>query len=109
MPYDAELAERVRTALGRRLDCVEKKMFGGVVFFVGGNLCVGIWRDALIARVGPDGYTAALEAPHVREFDVTGRPMKGWVLVDPEGVESATDLRKWLDRATQFAASLPEK
>ena len=109
MPYDAELAERVRTALWRRLDCVEKKMFGGVGFLLGGNLCVAVWHDALVARVGPEAYAASLEEPHVREFDVTGRPMKGWVLVDPEGVESATGLKRWLDRATKFAASLPEK
>lgn len=109
MAYDAELAERVRGALRRRLDVVEKRMFGGVGFLIGGNMCVGIWRDALVARVGPEAYAAALDEPHVREFDVTGRAMKGWVLVDPEGVETAAGLKRWLDRAVQFAASLPEK
>ena len=109
MPYDAELAERVRSLLRRRLDVVEKRMFGGIVFMLGGNICVGIWHEALIARVGPEAYAAALGEPHVREFDVTGRPMNGWVLIDPEGVETSAGLRSWIERAVRFVVTLPEK
>ena len=71
----------------------EKKMFGGLGFLLYGNILVGVWKDALIVRVGPDHYGDALVEPHVREFDITGKPMKGWVLVESEGVEDDDRLR----------------
>ena len=69
------------TALARKRNIEEKKMFGGVGFLLHGNMLVGVWKDSLIVRLGPDSYDDALLEPHVREFDITGRPMKGWVLV----------------------------
>jgi len=84
-------------------------MFGGVGFLLHGNLLVGIWKDSLIARIDPAAYEAALAQDHVRPFDITGRPMKGWVLVDPDGIESDEQLVAWIDRATVFVKGLPKK
>src|SRR5438477_13084612 len=87
MAFDESRAARIRDALRRNKDVEEKKMFGGVGFLLHGNMLVGVWKDSLIVRLGPDNYDDALLEPHVREFDITGRAMKGWVLVGPEGVE----------------------
>ena len=73
-------------------------MFGGVGFLLNGNLLVGVWKDSLCVRLGPDQAEEALLEPHVKEFDITGRPMKGWVLVEPEGVEDDDQLKR-LDSA----------
>lgn len=109
MAYDEDLAERIRAEMRDRHDILEKKMFGGLAFLLTGQMCVGVWRDFLVARVGPGAYAEALEMPHVREFDITGRPMRGWVLVEPEGVEAASELKAWLDRSVRFVESLPPK
>ena len=74
-----------------------------------GNLCVGIWQDALIARVGPDQYSQALDEPFAKKFDITGRAMTGWVMVLAEGIAEDDDLHGWIDRALRFAESLPPK
>ncbi len=109
MPYSKSLAARVRQALGRRRDVAEKKMFGGVGFLLAGNMLVGIWQDSLIARLGPEAGEQALGQPHVRPFDVTGRPMKGWVMVEPDGVDSDGQLAEWVERALEFVVTLPPK
>src|SRR5215470_1279885 len=109
MAFSETLAERIRQALARRKGVEEKKMFGGVGFLLGGNMLVGVWKDSLIARLGPDEGEAALREPHVKEFDITGRAMKGWVLVDPEGVEGDEELKEWIERATKFVRTLPGK
>jgi hypothetical protein len=108
MPYSESLADRIRQALSRRRGISEKKMFGGVGFLLGGNLLVGVWHSSLIARIGPAEYEPALNEPHVREFDITGRPMRGWVLVEPDGIDD-DDLKSWIDRSLAFVATLPEK
>jgi hypothetical protein len=84
-------------------------MFGGVGFLLRGNMCLGVWHDSLIARIGPAAYEAALAAPHVRPFDITGRPMKGWVLVEAEGIEQDSDLCRWAERAIEFVRQVPAK
>lgn len=109
MAFDEALAARIREALARRRGVEEKKMFGGVGFLLNGNMLVGVWKDSLIVRLGPDNYEDALLEPHVREFDITGKPMKGWVLVEPEGVEDDEQLKEWIERATKFVKSLPAK
>ncbi|MDZ4783327.1 MAG: TfoX/Sxy family protein [Bryobacteraceae bacterium] len=109
MSYDEELAERLRAVFRERHDLVEKKLFGGLGFLLAGNLCVAVWKDCLMTRVGPDAYAAALEEPHVREFDITGRPMRGWVMVEPEGLETAEQLREWVSRSLRFVEGLPGK
>jgi hypothetical protein len=76
MAFSEALAERIRQGLARRKNVEDKKMFGGVGFLLHGNLLVGVWKDSLIVRLGPDEGEAALREPHVREFDITGRPMK---------------------------------
>jgi TfoX/Sxy family transcriptional regulator of competence genes len=109
MAFSEALAERIRQALARRKNVEEKKMFGGVGFLLNGNMLVGVWKDSLIARLGPDEGDEALWEPHVKEFDITGRPMKGWVLVEPEGVEDDDQLKGWIQRARKFVGKLPKK
>lgn len=109
MPYDEELADRIRKVLEKRSGVVEKKMFGGLSFLVNGNLACGIVGDALVVRVGPAGYAAALAEPMCRECDFTGRPMKGTVMVDPPGRSSPGDLRAWVERGYRYASGLPAK
>ena len=109
MSYDEKLAARVRTALARRRGVTEKKMFGGVGFLLSGNMLVGIWRDSLIARVGMETAEESINDEFVGPFDVTGRPMKGWLMVEPEGVDTDQQLRRWLDLALEFVRTLPAK
>jgi TfoX/Sxy family transcriptional regulator of competence genes len=109
MAFDEFLAARIRDALARKKSVEEKKMFGGVGFLLNGNMLVGVWKDSLIVRLGPDNYDDALLEPHVREFDITGKPMKGWVLVEPEGVEEDGPLKDWIERALKFVKALPAK
>jgi len=109
MAFSEELAERIRQRLARRKSVEEKKMFGGVGFLLSGNLLVGVWKDSLIVRLGPDEGEEALNEPHVKEFDITGRAMKGWVLVAPEGVEADDELSGWVQRAVKFVKTLPAK
>jgi TfoX/Sxy family transcriptional regulator of competence genes len=109
MAFNEALAERIRQQLARRKHVEQKKMFGGVGFLLNGNLLVGVWKDSLVVRLGPDEGDEALKEPHVKEFDITGRPMKGWVLVELEGVESEDQLRNWIRRAAAFVGTLPAK
>jgi TfoX/Sxy family transcriptional regulator of competence genes len=108
MAFNEELAERTRRILARRKNVEEKKMFGGLGFLLNGNMLVGVWKDSLIVRLDPEGYDDALMEPHVSEFNITGRAMKGWVLVAPEGVEDSK-LKGWLQRAVKFVGKLPAK
>jgi TfoX/Sxy family transcriptional regulator of competence genes len=109
MAYDEAVAKRVRDALGKTQDVVEKRMFGGIAFMLRGNMCCGVIGDRLMLRVGPKGYETALSRPHARSMDFTGRPMKGLVYVEPAGFASAGDLKAWIARAMEFALSLPAK
>ena len=109
MAFDEALAAHIRQRLARRKNIVEKKMFGGVGFLLHGNMLVGVWKDSLIARLGPDEGDLALLEPHVKEFDITGRAMKGWVLVGPEGVQNDEQLTDWIERPTRFVRALPAK
>lgn len=84
-------------------------MFGGIGFLLHGNMLVGVWKTSLIARLGPQGAAAALREEHVREFDITGRPMQGWVMIDPDGLESDAELAMWLQRSHDFVKTLPKK
>ena len=108
MAYSHALADRVR-GVRRTRQVTEKKMFGGLAFLLQGNMLVGVWQGSLIVRLGPAQAAPALKQPHVREFDVTGRPMKGWVMVGPDGLESDRDLSDWIERATEFVVTLPAK
>src|SRR6516164_2706809 len=109
MAFSEELAERIRQGLARRKAIEEKKMFGGIGFLLNGNLPVGVWKDSLIVRLGPEAGEEALKEAHVSEFDITGRAMKGWVLVEPEGVKDDDQLKGWIERALKFVKTLPAK
>jgi TfoX/Sxy family transcriptional regulator of competence genes len=110
MAFSAALAERVRQRFVRTQGIVEKKMFGGVAFLLHGNMCVGVWQNSLIARLGPEQGTAALSEPHVGEFfAVKGRAMKGWVMIAPEGLDGEDQLQEWIERSVEFVDTLPKK
>jgi TfoX/Sxy family transcriptional regulator of competence genes len=109
MAFSEALAGRIRQQLARRKNVEEKKIFGGVGFLLNGNMLVGVWKDSLIARLGPEQSDEALKESHVKEFDVTGRAMKGWVLVAPAGVRGDDQLSGWIQRAVTFVGWLPAK
>jgi hypothetical protein len=107
--YDAELADRVRDVLALRDRVSEREMFGGIGFMIAGNMACGVAGEDLIVRLDREGSERALAEPNVREFDMTGRPMRGWLLVSPEGVHTDEELASWVDAGADFAASLPPK
>jgi TfoX/Sxy family transcriptional regulator of competence genes len=110
MAFSEALAERIRQQLARRKNVEEKKMFGGVGFLLNGNLLVGVRKDSLLVRLGPEQGDEALKEAHVSEFKIGGRgTMKGWVVVSLEGVEGEDQLKGWIQRAIKFVGSLPPK
>jgi TfoX/Sxy family transcriptional regulator of competence genes len=109
MPFDASLADRIRPLLARKRGFAEKRMFGGVGFLLDGNMCIGVWKDFLILRLGTDHADAALRQPGVREFDITGKPMRGWVMIDSRFLDADEDLREWAAQAVRFVQTLPGK
>ncbi|HEX2084053.1 MAG TPA: TfoX/Sxy family protein [Solirubrobacteraceae bacterium] len=109
MAYDEALADRVRDVIGVRSALTEKKMFGGVAWMIGGNMACGVIGDELIVRLDREEADAALGEPHVRAFDFTGRPMRGFVVVGPEAIAEPGDLTRWVDCGADYAASLPAK
>jgi TfoX/Sxy family transcriptional regulator of competence genes len=109
MAYDEGVAERLREVFAGQANIVEKKMFGGIAFMHAGNMCCGIVNDVLMARVGPDAYEEALTRPGAREMDFTGRSMKGFVYVDPDGFAEDDQLREWVSLCQAFTATLPAK
>jgi TfoX/Sxy family transcriptional regulator of competence genes len=109
MPYDERLDARIRASTGDWEDVASRKMFGGVCHLLHGNMVAGVWKEFLILRLGEDAADFARELPHVRPFDITGRPMKGWVMIEPAGVRSSAQLKKWLNQAHAFVETLPPK
>ena len=109
MAYDEGLAERLRDEFAERYDVIEKKMFGGLAFMVSGQMCCGIIKDTLMARVGPDQYLKSLAKKHVSEMDFTGKAMKGLVYIAPEGIESDKELKYWVELSLAFIKTLPPK
>lgn len=109
MAFDEALAGRIRQRLARRKNVEERRMFGGIGFLLSGNLLVGVWKGSLVVRLGQKEGEEALKLPHVKEFDITGRPMRNWVLAGPEGVETDDQLQGWIQRAVQFVGKLPVK
>ncbi len=109
MAYDEGLAQRVREGLSDRPDSTEKKMFGGLCFLLGGNMCCGIVGEELMLRVGATAYEATLARPHAREMDFTGRALKGMVYVGVDGLADDDELAQWLAPAISFAGGLPPK
>ena len=107
---DKMLMESIRFILSQRKSFFsERKMFGSVCFMLNGNICVGTWKGSLLVRVGKKKYDETLAEPHTKPADMSGRIMKGWVLVEPEGIEYEDDLKAWINRAVKFSSSLPSK
>ena len=102
MAYDEKLANKVREFLLNKKNVKEKKMMGGLTFMVNDKMCVGILNDDLMARIDPAIYEKAIERKGCREMDFTGRPMKGFVFVGPEGTKSKKDLEYWITLALDF-------
>ncbi|MFF4257909.1 TfoX/Sxy family protein [Streptomyces sp. NPDC001663] len=109
MAYDEGLAERIRERLAADPAITEKRMFGGIAFLLHGNMAVGVTGDDLMVRVGPEATDAALTRPGARIFDMTGRPMRGWVVVDGAAVAEDETLGAWIAEGRAFAAGLPPK
>lgn len=109
MPYNEEIDARIQEMTSRWKNTNKKKMFGGVCHLLNGNMFCGVYKDFLILRLGEEKAGKALALKNVRPFDITGRPMKGWVMVEQAGFQSDDDLRKWLNQAKQFAGTLPAK
>lgn len=108
MAYNLKLAERIRSQLDT-IPFVEKKMFGGVGFLVNENMACGVNKDNLIVRIDPEKQTALLKNPHAKPFDLTGKPMKGWLVVKADGVKTDKQLNAWVKEGLEFASSLPPK
>ena len=106
MAYNDALADRIRRAVRPRPDVIEKKMFGGLAFLLGGKMFCGIVKDDLMVRVGPERYEAALAEPHVRPMDFTGRPMEGYVYVAASGAKTEKAIHKWVEQGAAFVATL---
>ena len=110
MPYDERLAERVRAILAGEPDVTERKMFGGLAFMLRGNMAVGLMSEGLMVRVDPSEHAKLLEQPGVDEFAMTGRPMRGWVVVNhEEQYRTRRQLERWVRRGRDYALSLPAK
>ena len=110
MPHDTQAADGIRFVLSDRQGVVERKMMGGLVFMVGGHMCVvASGRGGLLVRVGPDVQARVLKEPHVKPMTMAGRSMAGFVRVMPDGYRTAASLRKWVKRGVKFVESLPRK
>ncbi|MEQ1879472.1 MAG: TfoX/Sxy family protein [Burkholderiales bacterium] len=108
MAFDTFLAQRIRQQIAGRQDIAEKKMFGGVAFLLNGNMCCGVYENEMIVRLDADRTELALAQPNTRIFDITGRQMKGWILVRAGAVGDEV-LSKWVGVAVDYAARLPAK
>ena len=109
MAYDEVLAQRIRTALHDRDGLTERKMFGGLCLMLHGNMFAGVIDDELMLRVGPERSDELLGRPGARPMDFTGRPMKGYLYVEPAAFAGETGLRDWLAYALTFVETLPPK
>ena len=110
MPYDTQAADSIRVLLADQPGVVERKMMGGIVFMVNGNMCVtASGRGGILVRVGPEAQARALKEPHVKAVTMAGRSMTGFVRVMPEGYRTAAALRKWVKRGVDHVSTLPAK
>jgi TfoX/Sxy family transcriptional regulator of competence genes len=109
MPYNQELDERIKELASRWKNTTHRKMFGGVCHLLNGNMFCGVHKDSLILRLGEKTSREAMALDHVREFDITGKPMRGWVMVAKKGYKSDKDLKDWLEKSKKFANTLPAK
>ena len=109
MPYNPEIDDRIQRAMAGWRYTEAKKMFGGVCHLYKGHMVCGVYKDFLILRLGEEQAAKTLQSDNVQPFDITGRPMKGWVMVSGNGFKTDADLNSWLMRAAEFVRSLPPK
>jgi TfoX/Sxy family transcriptional regulator of competence genes len=109
MPYSKEIEEKIEKVINRWRQIEKKKMFGGICYLLKGNMCFGIYKDYLIVRTGLEVAEKKLKEQNVKPFDITGRPMKGWVMVGEKGWKKQGDLENWLDLGREYALTLPKK
>lgn len=109
MAYDVELAERVRALIGARERVTERKMFGGIAWMLQGNMACGVLGDEIIVRLSPAESDRELARPDTRPFDMTGRPMRGFVVVGGQSIAEDAGLGGWIDAGAEYASSLPPK
>jgi len=109
MPYSKEIEEKIEEVVGRWKQIEKKKMFGGICYLLKGNMCFGIYKEYLIVRTGLEVAEKKLKERNVKPFDITGRPMKGWVMVGEKGWKGQGDLENWLDLGREYALTLPKK
>ena len=109
MAYSDTLAERVRHLLSADRPVSERQMFGGLALMVRGHMCCGIQGERLMARVGPELYDEALKWPHARPMDFTGKPIRGFLYVQPPGLKTAAQLRRWISASVAYVRSVPPK
>lgn len=109
MAYDEGLAHRIRELIPEKISYEEKKMFGGLAFMINGHMSVGVANYKLMVRTGPDLYEEALSKPNTAEMDFTGKSIRGFVYVLPDGFEKDKDLENWIQFSLNFINSLPPK
>ena len=109
MPFDPGLAERLEEIIDGRTGFEQKKMFGGIGWMLNGNMCVGIYKEWLITRIGEAAGLKMFRGKHVKPMDITGKPMRGWAMVAPEGVVQDADLIRHVECAIAFVSTLPKK
>jgi len=109
MAFNEGLAQDIRARIGDRTGLKEQQMFGGIAFMVNGNMAVGVSGDELMVRVGKDAHDEVVALPGARIFDLSARPMRGWIAVAPEGYATDDALDGWIDRGVAYAESLPPK
>ncbi len=109
MPYDKGLAERMESLIDSRQGLVLKKMFGGIGYMLNGNMTFGIWNDFLILRLGLEGAEEVLKDNYTKPMDLTGKVMKGWVMVSPEAIAEEDQLQDYMEKAIRFVLTLPVK
>ncbi|MGE3623019.1 MAG: TfoX/Sxy family protein [Bdellovibrionales bacterium] len=109
MPFDPGLAERLSEILDSRKGFELKKMFGGIGWLLNGHMCVGVYKEWLIIRVGEASAAKLFGEKHVKPMDITGKPMKGWAMISPDGVCEDSDLSRYVELAEKFVKTLPKK
>lgn len=110
MAYDEELVHRIRALLGERTDVTEKRMFGGLAFMIRGHMTVSVsGRGGLLLRVDPGATESLIAEPHASRFEMRGREMDGWLRIDPQGVISDEELRRWVSEGLGYVDGLPPK
>lgn len=109
MAYNIKIDQRIQQCVSRWDNVDAKKMFGGVCHLLNGNMFCGVHKNFLILRLGPTAADEALAKPFTKPFDITGKPMKGWVMVSPEGFQTDAILKDWLLLAKGFVLTLPAK